>query len=96
MFTLVQLIEYLGNVNHVISIVGYWIFDSNYKQVCSAEKSDKNGHLLGFATHAYFFFLTLLRIVLPRLEILFDNNHYVLVCIFKHHTSSRVNFGLEI
>ena len=30
--TLVQLIDSLGNVNHDISIVGYWIFDSNYKQ----------------------------------------------------------------
>ena len=30
-FTLVQLMDYLGNVNHAISVVGYWIFDSNYK-----------------------------------------------------------------
>ena len=30
-FTLVQLIDYLGNVNHAINVVGYWIFDSNYK-----------------------------------------------------------------
>ena len=22
----------LGNVNHAISVVGYWIFDSNYKR----------------------------------------------------------------
>ena len=28
--TLVQLMESLRNVNHVISIVGYWIFYSNY------------------------------------------------------------------
>ena len=28
--TLVHLIDSLGNVNHAISIVGYWIFDSNY------------------------------------------------------------------
>ena len=28
--TLVQLMESLGNVNNSISIVGYWIFDSNY------------------------------------------------------------------
>ena len=27
--TLVQLVDYLGNVNHAISVVGYWIFDSN-------------------------------------------------------------------
>ena len=27
--TLVQLIDYLGNLNHSISVVGYWIFDSN-------------------------------------------------------------------
>ena len=28
--TLVQLMNSLGNVNHAISIVGYWIFESNY------------------------------------------------------------------
>ena len=28
--TLVQLMESLGNVNHGISIVGHWIFDSKY------------------------------------------------------------------
>ena len=30
--TLVQLMDYLGNVNHDISVVGYWIFESNYKK----------------------------------------------------------------
>ena len=30
--TLVQLMEYLGNVNNDISVVGYWIFYSNYKK----------------------------------------------------------------
>ena len=30
--TLVQLMDSLGNVNHDISVVGYWIFDSNYKK----------------------------------------------------------------
>ena len=30
-FTLVQLMDSLGNMNHVISVVGYWIFDSNYE-----------------------------------------------------------------
>ena len=30
--TLVQLMDYLGNVNHAISVVGCWIFDSNYKK----------------------------------------------------------------
>ena len=29
---LVKLMEYLGNVNHDISVVGYWIFDSNYEK----------------------------------------------------------------
>ena len=29
-FTLVQLMGSLGNVNHAISVVGNWIFDSNY------------------------------------------------------------------
>ena len=31
--TLVKLIDSLGNVNHGISVVGYWLFDSNYKKV---------------------------------------------------------------
>ena len=24
--------DYLGNVNHAFSVVGYWIFDSTYKK----------------------------------------------------------------
>ena len=33
--TLVKLMDTLGNVNHAISIVGNWIFDSNYeKSLC--------------------------------------------------------------
>ena len=31
-FTLVQLIDSLGNLNHDISVVGYCIFDSNYEK----------------------------------------------------------------
>ena len=30
--TLVQLMYYVGNVNHAISVVGYWIFESNYNR----------------------------------------------------------------
>ena len=30
--TLVQLMNSLRNVNHAISVVGYWIFESNYKK----------------------------------------------------------------
>ena len=30
--TLVQLTKTLVNVDHYISIVGYWIFDSNYEK----------------------------------------------------------------
>ena len=30
--TLVKLMDSLGNVNHAISIVGYSIFDSNYRK----------------------------------------------------------------
>ena len=30
--TLVKLMDSLGNVNHAISVVGYWIFDSNYEK----------------------------------------------------------------
>ena len=32
MFTLIQLMNSLGNLNHAISMVGYWIFESNYEQ----------------------------------------------------------------
>ena len=31
-FTLVQLMDSLGNVNHDISVVGSWIFESNYER----------------------------------------------------------------
>ena len=31
-FTLVQLMDSLGNVNNAISIVGHWISDSKYKK----------------------------------------------------------------
>ena len=31
-FTLVQLMYSIGNVNHAISVVGNWIFDSNYER----------------------------------------------------------------
>ena len=31
-FTLVQLMDSLGNVSHDISVVGNWIFDSNYEK----------------------------------------------------------------
>ena len=31
-FTLVKLMDSLGNVNHAISVVGNWIFDSNYEK----------------------------------------------------------------
>ena len=30
--TLFQLMDSLGNVNHAISVVGNWIFDSNYEK----------------------------------------------------------------
>ena len=30
--TLVKLMDSLGIVNHAISIVGYWIFDSKYEK----------------------------------------------------------------
>ena len=39
-FNSVQLMDTLGNVNHAISIVGYWIFDSNYeKSLCQTGES---------------------------------------------------------
>ena len=31
-FTLVKLMNSLGNVNHAISVVGKWLFDSNYEK----------------------------------------------------------------
>ena len=37
--TLVQLMDSLGNVNHVISVVGSWIFDSNYERALVLNKA---------------------------------------------------------
>ena len=31
--TLLQLMDSLGNMNNSISVVGWWIFDSNYEKV---------------------------------------------------------------
>ena len=36
--TLVQLMDSLGNVNHAISVVGNWIFDSNYERALVLNK----------------------------------------------------------
>ena len=36
--TLVQVMDSLGNVNHAISFVGSWIFDSNYEKALELNK----------------------------------------------------------
>ena len=36
---LVQLMDSLGNVNHAISVVGSWIFDSNYERALVLNKA---------------------------------------------------------
>ena len=37
--TLVQLMDSIGNVNHAISVVGSWIFDSNYERALVFNKA---------------------------------------------------------
>ena len=37
--TLVQLMDSLGNVNHSISVVGSWIFESNYERALVLNKA---------------------------------------------------------
>ena len=37
-FTLVQLMDSLGNANHAISVLGSWIFDSNYERALFLNK----------------------------------------------------------
>ena len=39
-FTLLQLMDTVGNVNHAVSIVGYWIFYSNYKRHFPWQQND--------------------------------------------------------
>ena len=41
-FTLVKLMDSLGNVNHDISVVGYWIFDSKYKKAIFLYRESMN------------------------------------------------------
>ena len=41
-FTLVQLMDSLGNVNHAISVVGNWIFDSNYEKALVLNRASLN------------------------------------------------------
>ena len=40
--TLVQLMDSLGNMNHAISVVGSWIFDSNYEKELVLNKESLN------------------------------------------------------
>ena len=40
--TLVQLIDYLSNVNRAINVVGYWIFESNYKRALVLNRESLN------------------------------------------------------
>ena len=37
--TLVQLMDSLGNVNHAISVVGYWVFDFDYNKALFLHKN---------------------------------------------------------
>ena len=41
-FTLVQLMDSLGNVNHAISVVGNWIFESNYEKALVRNRASLN------------------------------------------------------
>ena len=41
-FTLVQLMGLLGNVNRDISVVGNWIFDSNYEKALVLNRASLN------------------------------------------------------
>ena len=38
-FTLVQLMDSLGNVNHAINVVGEWIFGSNHEKALVLNKA---------------------------------------------------------
>ena len=38
-FTLVRLMDSIRNVNHAISVVGNWIFDSNYERALVLNKA---------------------------------------------------------
>ena len=54
-FTLVQLMDTVGNVNHAVSIVGYWIFDSNYKKGASVDTRCIESHVIPFGNINNFF-----------------------------------------
>ena len=66
------------------------------EQVCSMKNVTKTEIYWGAYRIRLFVFLTLLRIFVRRLKILFCINHYFLGCIFKYRTSSRVNYELEM
>ena len=38
-FTLIQLMDSLGNVNHAISVVGSWIFDLDYERALVLDRA---------------------------------------------------------
>ena len=62
---------------------------------CSSKTMTKIDIYWGSYRIYIFVFLILLRIFVPRLDILVCINHYFIVCIFKYCTSLRLNYGLE-
>ena len=54
-----------------------------YLVTCSAQKRNKNGHLLGFVPQTYSIFLDSLLIFAPCVEVILFMNNYFLLCIFK-------------
>ena len=65
----------------------------NIIKICSAKLCDKNGHFGGFIPHIYIFRSDPFKNIIPHLEVIFFNNHYFLVCIFKYCKSLRVKYG---
>ena len=51
--TLVQLMDSLGNVNHAISVVGNWIFDSNYEKAFVLNRASLDMICAPFRTSAF-------------------------------------------
>ena len=45
---LAQLLESVGNVNHAISILGYWISDSNYEKITFSDTIIIGYNMLSF------------------------------------------------
>ena len=73
-----------------------WIMGTNKPcMACSTQKMRQKRTFIGVCTAYIFASLGLKKTIVLRLEIIFFNNHYFIVCIFQYQKSLRMSSGLN-